>query len=149
MGNNRTLVLIKPDALKRRLSGEIISRFERKGLKVIGLKMLKLTKPQAEKHYSVHKSKPFFGDLVSYITSSPILAMVLEGRECIQVVRNLLGATDGSKASPGTIRGDFSNSIQYTLVHASDSEESYKHEVSIYFNNEEILDYQIEGENLI
>lgn len=149
MTGNRTLVLIKPDALKRRLSGEIISRFEHKGLKIIAMKMVKLNREQAEKHYAVHKGKPFFSDLVSYIISSPIIAMVLEGRECIQVVRNLLGATDGSKAAPGTIRGDYSNGIQYTLVHASDSEESYKHEVSIYFNNQEILDYQIEGENLI
>ena len=113
------------------------------------MKMVKLNREQAEKHYAVHKGKPFFGDLVSYIISSPIIAMVLEGRECIQVVRNLLGVTDGSKAAPGTIRGDYSNGIQYTLVHASDSEESYQHEVPIYFNNQEILDYQIEGENLI
>lgn len=149
MDSERTLVLIKPDGVNRRLAGEIISRFERKGLKIVAMKFLKLSKAQAEKHYSVHNDKPFFGELVQYITSSPIIAMVLEGRNCISVVRTMCGATDGSKAAPGTIRGDFSNSIQNNLVHASDSQESYRHEVSIYFNEDEILNYQIVGENLI
>ncbi|MCL5730517.1 MAG: nucleoside-diphosphate kinase [Candidatus Thermoplasmatota archaeon] len=149
MESERTLVLIKPDGVNRRLSGEIISRFERKGLKIVALKLLKLDRAQAEKHYSVHRDKPFFGELVQYITSSPIIAMVLEGRNCITTVRTLCGATDGSKAAPGTIRGDFSNSIQNNIVHASDSDESYRHEVSIYFNENEILTYQIAGENLI
>ncbi|MCL5665982.1 MAG: nucleoside-diphosphate kinase, partial [Candidatus Thermoplasmatota archaeon] len=124
----RTLVLIKPDGIKRKLAGSVIQRFENKGLRICALKMLQVTKEMAEKHYAVHKDKPFFNDLVNYITSYPIMAMILEGRNAISVVRNLCGATDGSKAAPGTIRGDYSNSIQENIVHASDSEDSYKYE---------------------
>jgi len=145
----RTLVLIKPDGIKRRLSGEIISRFEHKGLKILGLKLLKLDTKRAETHYAVHRDKPFFNDLVSYITSDPIIAMVLEGRSVISVVRGMAGSTDGSKAVPGTIRGDFANSIQMNIVHASDSQESYEKEVAIFFNHEEILSFEYGDEGLI
>ncbi len=145
----RTLVLIKPDGLKRRLSGEVISRLERKGLKLAALKLLRLSKNKAEEHYSVHRDKPFFAELVQYITSDSIIAMVVEGRSAISVVRSLAGATDGSKAAPGTIRGDFSNSIQMNIVHASDSQESYEKEVGIYFSKDEIHEITYGDEGLI
>ena len=145
----RTLVLIKPDGIKRRLSGEIISRFERKGLKILGMKMLKLDRKRAEAHYAVHRDKPFFNELVSYITSAPIIAIVLEGRSVISVVRGMAGSTDGSKAVPGTIRGDYANSIQMNIVHASDSQESYEKEVAIFFNPDEIHSMVYGDEGLI
>jgi nucleoside-diphosphate kinase len=148
MNHERTLVLIKPDGLKRRLSGEIISRLENKGLMIKGLKLLQITNEKAEIHYSVHKDKVFFKDLVEYITSSPVIAIVLEGKNAISVVRTLVGATDGSKASPGTIRGDYSISIDRNIIHASDSEESYKHEYPIYFEESELLDFEYGDENL-
>lgn len=145
----RTLVLIKPDGIKRKLAGSVIQRFENKGLRICALKMLHVTKEMAEKHYAVHKDKPFFNDLVSYITSYPIMAMILEGRNAISVVRNLCGATDGSKAAPGTIRGDYSNSIQENIVHASDSEDSYKYEMPIFFSKGEIQDLPQGDESLV
>ncbi len=145
----RTLVLIKPDGIKRRFMGEIISRFERKGLKVIALKLIHLSREKAEEHYSVHREKPFFGELVDYITSDPIVAMVLEGKSVLSVVRNLMGATDGSKAQAGTIRGDLANSIQMNLVHGSDSQESYEHEVHIFFDEKEICPYSVGDEDLV
>lgn len=138
----KTLILVKPDGVKRRLSGKILARFEEKGMKIVALKMLLLSKEKAEQHYSVHKEKPFFKDLVRYITSGPIIAAVLEGNNCIDATRNLLGATDGSKAQPGTIRGDYSMGIEKNIVHASDSQESYLHEFPIYFKEEEILEAQ-------
>ncbi len=135
----RTLILVKPDGVKRRLSGKILQRFEEKGMKIVALKMLQLSKEKAEVHYSVHKEKPFFKDLVKYIISGPIIAAVLEGNNCIVATRNLLGATDGSKAQPGTIRGDYSMGIEKNIVHASDSPESFEHEFPIYFNKNEIM----------
>jgi nucleoside-diphosphate kinase len=135
----KTLVLVKPDGVKRGLIGEVISRFERKGLKIKALKMLWMTKEQAKEFYSVHKEKPFYNDLVEFITSGPIVAIVLEGDEAINVVRLMIGATDGRKATPGTIRGDFALSIQNNIVHASDSKESYEREFPIVFKEEEVL----------
>jgi nucleoside-diphosphate kinase len=144
----RTLVLVKPDGVKRRLVGEVLRRFEAKGLKLVGLKMLSLSKEEAEKHYSVHKERPFFRDLVNYITSSPIIAMILEGNNALSVVRNICGSTDGSKAAPGTIRGDFSISIEKNIIHASDSQESYNHEFPIFFKNSELLSFEYGDEVL-
>ncbi|MHB8372750.1 MAG: nucleoside-diphosphate kinase [Thermoplasmataceae archaeon] len=144
----RTLVLIKPDGVKRRLAGEIIKRFEMKGLKIVSLKLLRLTEEEAMKHYSVHKDRPFFNDLVSYITSSPIVAMILEGNNAISVVRNICGVTDGSKAAMGTIRGDFSISIEKNIIHASDSHESFEHESPIFFKNNELLNFEYGDEVL-
>ncbi len=149
MAAERTLVLVKPDGLKRRLVGEIISRFERKGLRLIALKELQLTQAKAEKHYSVHKDKPFFKDLVQYIISGPIVAMILEGNNAISVVRGMCGATDGSKANPGTIRGDFALSIQNNIVHASDSTDAYQHEGSIFFAENELHEFSYGDEQLI
>ncbi len=148
MAAEKTLILIKPDGVKRRLSGEVIKRLEQKGINIKGLKLMNLSKEKAEKHYSVHKEKPFFKDLVSYITSGPIIAILAEGNNAISVVRTLVGATDGSKASPGTIRGDFSISIDKNIIHASDSTESFNHEYPIFFNNSEILDFAYGDENL-
>ena len=145
----RPLVLIKPDGVQRRLIGNIITRFEQRGLFIRAMKFLKLDLKQAELHYSVHKDKPFFRSLIEYITSGPIVAMIVEGNNSISVVRGMCGATDGSKAAPGTIRGDFCTSIQNNLIHASDSEESYQHEHKIYFSNTEILDWRYIDEELI
>ncbi len=141
MAVERTLVLVKPDGVRRGLIGEVISRFERKGLRIVALKMLRMTRSQAEEFYSVHREKPFFGDLVEFITSGPIVAMVLEGDEAISVVRLMIGATDGRKAAPGTIRGDFALSIQENIVHASDSKESFEREFRVVFSESDIVDY--------
>ncbi len=148
MTTERTLVLIKPDGVKRRLSGEIITRINRKGLNIIAMKMLKLTREQAEVHYSVHKGKPFFNGLVEFITSDPLIAFVVQGHSSISVVRNLVGATDGAKASPGTIRGDFAITIDKSVIHASDSQEAYEHECPIYFKEDELMDFSYGDENL-
>jgi nucleoside-diphosphate kinase len=136
----RTLILIKPDGVKRKLIGNVISRFENKGLKLIAMKFMKVTEDQAKQHYSVHSLKPFFNGLVSYLISGPIVAMIFEGDNAILSCRNICGATDGSKANPGTIRGDFSLNIEENMVHASDSVESFKHEYPIFFNDNEIID---------
>ena len=137
----RTLVLVKPDGVRRGLVGEIISRFERKGFKIVALKMIRMTKEQAMNFYSVHADKPFFKDLVEFITSGPIVAMVLEGDSAISVVRQMIGPTDGRKAPPGTIRGDFALSIQENVVHASDSPESFERESKIIFSQEDYVEY--------
>jgi nucleoside-diphosphate kinase len=137
----RTLVLIKPDGVRRGLIGEIISRFERKGLRIVAMKMMRMSRSQAMEFYSVHADKPFYKDLVEFITSGPIVAMVLEGDSAISVVRNMIGATDGRKAAPGTIRGDFALSIQENVVHASDSPESYEREYKIVFSENDFVSY--------
>ncbi|MEI7457807.1 MAG: nucleoside-diphosphate kinase [Pirellula sp.] len=137
----KTLILLKPDCIERRLIGEIIGRLERKGLNVIAMKMLRVTPAMSKQHYAEHVSKPFYPNLEEFITSSPIVAMAVEGLEVIRVVREMLGATNGLKAAPGTIRGDFSSSRQMNLVHASDSEESANRELSLYFQPNEICEY--------
>ncbi len=139
MAVEKTLVLVKPDGVRRGLVGEVISRFERKGLKIRALKMLWMSREQAEEFYSVHRDKPFFRDLVEFITSGPIVAMVLEGDSAIKVVRLMIGATDGRKAQPGTIRGDYALSIQENVVHASDSRESFEREFKVVFREEEVV----------
>ncbi|MFO0912051.1 MAG: nucleoside-diphosphate kinase [Pirellulales bacterium] len=137
----RTLVLLKPDCVQRRLMGEVLSRFERKGLNVIGMKMLQVTPELAKQHYAEHVSKPFYPALESFITASPIVALAVEGLEAIQVVRDMLGATNGLKAAPGTIRGDYSSSRQMNLVHASDGEAAAKRELELYFRINELFAY--------
>lgn len=129
----RTLVLLKPDAVQRGLTGEIISRFERKGLIAVGMKLIKPAKDLADLHYHEHAQKPFFPGLIAFITSGPIVALALEGDEAIAVVRNLVGPTDGRKAPPGTIRGDFGISRSSNLVHGSDSPEAAERELKIWF----------------
>lgn len=138
----RTLVLLKPDCVQRRLMGRILSRFEDKGLNVIALKMLQVTPALAKQHYAEHVSKPFYPGLEAFITASPIVAMVIEGLEVIRVVRDMLGATSGLKAAAGTIRGDFSSSRQMNLVHASDGPEAAAREIALYFRPEEICGYE-------
>lgn len=137
----RTLVLLKPDCVQRRLMGRVISRFEEKGLNIIALKMLSVTPELARQHYAEHVSKPFYPGLEKFITASPIVAMVVEGLEVIRVVREILGATSGLKAAAGTIRGDFSSSRQMNLVHASDGPEAAAREIGLYFQKDEILPY--------
>lgn len=149
MTTEKTLVLIKPDGIMKRLTGEILSRFERKGLKIAAIKMLNVSIDIAEKHYSVHKGKPFYGSLIEYITSGPVVAMVLEGDGAIAVVRKMIGSTDGSKAEPGTIRGDFAMSVNFNTVHASDSAESAAYEIPIFFKEQEVLKYEMPDKDYI
>lgn len=138
----RSLVLLKPDCVQRKLMGQMISRFEAKGLRIVAMKMMRITPELSKKHYAEHLSKPFYPGLEAFITSAPVVAMAVEGLEAITVVRNLLGATSGLKAAPGTIRGDFSCSRQMNLVHASDSEESARRELALYFEAADYDDYQ-------
>lgn len=137
----KSLVLIKPDALQRGLTGKILSRLERRGLKIIALKMIQVDKTLAQRHYAIHKEKPFFNDLVNFITASPIVAAIFEGKNAIEVVRQTMGKTNSAEASPGTIRGDFGIDIQQNLVHGSDSVENAAKEIEIFFNPGEILSY--------
>lgn len=138
----RTLILLKPDCVQRRLTGRILSRFEDKGLNVIAMKMMRVTPELSKKHYAEHVSKPFYPALESFITGGPIIAAVLEGLEVIRVVREILGATSGLKAAAGTIRGDFSSSRQMNLVHASDGPEAAQREIDLYFSKNELHPYE-------
>lgn len=133
-----TLVLVKPDGVKKGVIGEIIRRFEQRGLQIAALKMLTLSREKAEIHYEEHKGKNFFGDLVDFITSGPIVAMVVRGEKAIKVVRTMMGTTNPAEAAPGTIRGDFALSIANNIIHGSDSELSAIREIKIYFQDEEI-----------
>jgi nucleoside-diphosphate kinase len=137
----RTLVLLKPDCVQRRLMGQVITRFEDKGLSIIALKMLKVTPDLSKQHYAEHVQKPFYPNLEKFITASPIVAMVVEGLEAIRVIREMLGATSGLKAAPGTIRGDYSSSRQMNLVHASDGPEASAREIALYFKSDELHSY--------
>lgn len=134
----KTFVMFKPDCLERGLVGRILTRFEEKGLRLVAMKMLKITPAMAKQHYAEHVSKPFYPGLEEFITASPVVACVFEGPEVIRVVREMLGATSGLKAAAGTIRGDYSSSRQMNLVHASDSPESAAREIPIYFQASEI-----------
>lgn len=134
----RTLVLLKPDCFRRHVMGEILARFERKGLIVRAMKMLNVTPELSAKHYAEHLEKPFYPYLLAYITSAPVVAMILEGPEAVSCVRAMIGPTNGLKAAPGTIRGDYSQSGRENLVHASDSPESAAREMALYFAPEEI-----------
>ena len=136
---NRTFAMVKPDGVEKGLVGEIISRFEKKGLKIVALKIMKITPELAEKHYGEHKGKPFFADLVNFITSGPVAAMVLQGENVIPTVRTMMGATNPQDAAPGTIRGDFALTIDENIIHGSDSPESAIREIGIFFKEEEIV----------
>jgi nucleoside-diphosphate kinase len=137
----RSLVLIKPDAMKRRLGGTIIGRLEQEGLKVAGLKMLHMDEALASRHYAIHADKPFFKDLIRYITSTPIIAIVFEGEGAVEVIRRTMGATNPAKAEPGTIRRDFGLDIQQNAVHGSDSLETAEKEIKLFFKDREIFEY--------
>lgn len=138
----RTLILIKPDAIQRGLIGRIISRFESRGLKIIGMKMLRMGKEVSKEHYSHLTGKPFYPDLEKFMTHHPLLAMVLEARECVQVVRDMIGATNSRKAAPGTIRGDMSMSTSRNIIHGSDSIEAAEKEIKRFFKPEELHEYR-------
>jgi nucleoside-diphosphate kinase len=138
----RTLVLVKPDGVQRGLIGEITLRLERRGLKLVALKMLQVSNDLAEKHYAVHKGKPFYEGLVRYITSAPVVAMVWEGENAVAAVRQTMGATRPGEAAPGTIRHDFALEVGRNLTHASDSPENAMIEIALWFRPEELLDWQ-------
>ena len=136
----RTFIILKPDAVQRGLIGEIISRFERRGLKVVAMKMIHVSQELASEHYAVHKERPFYGSLISYITSSPVVAMVVEGTNAITIVRNTVGATNPAEAAPGTVRADFGLEIGRNLVHASDGPDTAKTESALWFG-EDLIDW--------
>ena len=139
-GMERTLILLKPDAVARGLAGEIIARFERKGLEFVGLKLIRIDRALAGEHYGEHRAKPFSKGLVTFITSGPVVAGVLEGRGAIAIVRRMLGATSGQRAEPGTVRGDYSISDRNNLVHASDGPESARSEIARFFTKDDLVD---------
>jgi len=130
---DKTLVLLKPDAVQRGLVGNIIGRLEARGLKIVGLRLLQIDRPLAERHYAVHHGKPFYQGLVDFITSGPIVALALEGRNAVDAVRATMGSTDAAKAEPGTIRGDLGIDLGHNLIHGSDSAETAAHELSLFF----------------
>ena len=140
----RSLVLIKPDAVQRGLAGEIISRLEKKGLKIVAMKMLHMDKNLAQRHYAIHKGKAFFDALVNFITSSPVIAIVFQGKNAVEIIRQMMGETDPAKAYRGTIRGDFGIDIGHNLVHGSDSLENASKEIDLFFSAEEIFNYERE-----
>jgi len=139
--NERTLVLIKPDGVQRLLTGRIVARYEDRGLKVVGLKMIHVTRDLAERHYAIHRERPFFGSLVDFITSAPLVAAVLEAPNAIAIVRTMNGATRPNEALPGTIRGDFALETAQNLVHASDSAETAATEIALWFDDDELFDH--------
>lgn len=145
----RTFVMIKPDGVQRGLIGDIIARFERRGLKIVAMKMVHVDEGLARRHYAVHEGKPFFEGLIRYITSAPVVAMVVEGPEAIRVVRDMVGATDPRKAAPGTIRGDYGLEIGRNLIHASDAAETADFEIGLWFTEEEIVPWQRDVERWI
>jgi nucleoside-diphosphate kinase len=137
----RTFAMVKPDGVQRNLVGEIISRFERKGLQLVGLKLLQISPELAEKHYGEHQGKPFYGELVNFITSGPVVAMVWQGQNAISLARTMMGKTNPADAAPGTIRGDFAVFMGNNVIHGSDSPESADREINLFFNPDEITDY--------
>jgi len=141
---DRTLVLVKPDGVQRLLAGRIIARFEDRGFKIVGLKLVQVDRELAERHYAVHRERPFFGGLVDFITSSPLVAMALEGPNAIAVVRSMVGATRPNEAAPGTIRGDFALETAQNLIHASDGPETAIAELALWFAPGELIDYSRE-----
>ena len=135
----RTLIILKPDAVQRGLIGEILTRFEKKGLQIVGLKAMKIPAQTAETHYEPHKGKPFYAGLVAFMTSSPVVVLALQGKDAINISRKLMGKTFGGQAEPGTIRGDFGVSNAFNLIHGSDSPESATRELGLFFKPEELL----------
>jgi nucleoside-diphosphate kinase len=137
-----TLIILKPDAVQRGLMGEIISRFERKGLQIVGAKLIKISQHLAERHYEAHKERPFYPGLVAFMTSSPVLVMAVRGVGAIAISRSMMGATFGSKAEAGTIRGDYGVSNSFNLIHGSDSPEAAERELDLFFDEAELIDYE-------
>ncbi len=145
----KTLIIIKPDALQRQLAGKIISEFEQKGLKIVAMKMMQLNRDICEKHYAHLRDKPFFNSIVSFMTSTPVMLMVLEGKEAVETVRKLIGITNSRQADPGSLRGRYGMSVSSNLVHASDSKESAEREIALFFKKEEIYHYELLLEKVI
>jgi nucleoside-diphosphate kinase len=135
----RTLAILKPDAVQRGLVGELISRFERKGLRIVALKMIQIDRALAERHYGVHKGKPFYESLLTFITSGPVVVLVLEGVQAIRALRAIMGATNPLDASPGSIRGDYATELTFNLVHGSDGPETAAKEIALFFSTEEMV----------
>ena len=145
----KTLIVLKPDAVQRQLVGRIVARFEQKGLKIVGLKILMIGQDLAHRMYDVHKGKDFYPRLMTFMTRSPVVAMILEGRDAVAITRSMLGPTFGPEAPAGTIRGDFGLSKRYNLVHASDSAASAEREIELFFAPEDVLDYSLAAESWI
>ena len=145
----RTLIIVKPDGVQRGLIGTVLSRFEQRGLKFIGLKLIQITPELAEQHYAVHKGKPFYTGLVKYITSGPVVVGVLEGPKAISIVRTTMGATNPAEATPGTIRGDYALEISFNIIHGSDSPENAASEINLYFKPEELLNYSLTSDQWV
>lgn len=145
----QSFVMIKPDAVLRRLMGTVLTRFEERGLKIVAAKMMEISEELAKEHYGEHKEKPFFKDLVSYITSAPVLAMVIEGDECISLIRKMVGDTNPKEADLGTIRGDYALETGRNIIHASDSSKSAEREIFLFFEDFEICKYSLPDESLI
>ena len=142
---DRCFVMLKPGILNRRIVGEVISRLEKKGFKIVALKMMQISDELASNHYAEHKEKPFFNELKTYITSAPVVAMVLQAENCVQLVRKFVGATKVENAEPGTIRGDYALHTNINIIHASDSNESAEREINLFFKPEEIIDWKDES----
>lgn len=145
----RTFVMVKPDGVQRRLIGKVLQRIEESGLKVVAMKFLKVSKEMAERHYEIHKGKPFYEGLIKYITSGPVVAMVIEGENAIENIRKMVGSTDPKNAQPGTIRGDYAQHIGRNIIHASDGKETAEKEINLWFSNDEIVDYEMNDEKWI
>jgi nucleoside-diphosphate kinase len=142
----RTLVILKPDAVQRGLIGTIVARFEAKGLKIAAMKLMRISRPLAERNYAVHQGKDFYEPLLAFMTAGPVLAVVLEGNDAVRVARAMMGATFGPDAQPGTIRGDFGMSKRYNLIHGSDSPQSAAQEIGLFFTPQEMLEYDRPGD---
>ncbi len=143
----RTLIIVKPDGVQRGLIGEVVSRFEKRGFKIAGLKMMQISRELAERHYEAHVGKPFFDSLVEFMTSSPVVVLAVQGRDAVKLARNMMGALDPRESAPGSIRGDLAISKRFNVIHGSDSPENGAREVSLFFAPEEIFDYPRDMEN--
>ncbi|MBS4173277.1 nucleoside-diphosphate kinase [Bacillus sp. FJAT-49736] len=137
----KTFLMVKPDGVQRQLIGEIVSRFEKKGFQLVGAKLMQISTELAQKHYGEHKERPFFGELVDFITSGPVFAMVWEGENVISTARQMMGSTNPKDAQPGTIRGDFATTVGKNIIHGSDSPESAEREIGLFFKQEELVEY--------
>jgi len=146
MAADKTFIILKPDCVQKRKVGEVLSRFEKSGFKIVGMKLIKITDEMASKHYEEHIGKPFYEKLLRYITSGPVIVAVLENTDAIALVRKMAGATDPANADPGTIRADYADELPANIIHASDSPESAAREISLYFDPAELLDYEIDFE---
>ncbi len=149
MAIERTFIILKPDAVNRGICGEVIARFEKKGLKIVAMKMAKLSEDVLKEHYAHHSGKPFFPDLIEFMSKSPVILGVVEGRNAVGLVRQMCGVTDANKAAPGTIRGDFALSTSRNVIHASDSTDTAKNEIEKFFRPDEIFDYELNNKQYL